>query len=109
VLKKSIVKKPSYTSRKAEVSSLKECIEELLNSYKLKGKLNQTHVMTSWEKIMGVAIAKRTVSLSFSDKKLFVKLNSAPLKQELSMSKSKIIKMLNDDVGDTLVEEIIFL
>jgi len=103
------LKKPIHTSRKAEVSSLKECIEELLSSYKLKGKLNQTHVVTSWEKIMGSPIAKRTVNVFFQDKKLFVKLNSAPLKHELSMSKSKIIKMLNEDVGENLIEDVVFL
>lgn len=103
------MKKPFYTSRKAEVSSLKECIDELLNSYKLRGKLDQTHVISSWEKVMGSPIARRTVSLYFQEKKLFVKLNSAPLKHELSMSKSKIIKMLNEDVGAALVEDIVFL
>jgi predicted nucleic acid-binding Zn ribbon protein len=103
------VKRPFYSSRKADVSSLKECIDELLNSYKLKGKLDQTHVMASWEKVMGSPIASRTVSLSFQEKKLFVKLNSAPLKQELSMSKSKIIKLLNENVGANLIDEIIFL
>lgn len=103
------LKKPYYSPRKSEVSSLKECIDELLNSYKLKGKLNQTHILASWEKIMGNPIAKRTVQLFFQDNKLFVKLNSAPLKQELSMSKSKIIKLLNEDVGEKLIEDVVFL
>ena len=103
------MKKPFSSSRKAEVSSLKECIEELLSAYKLRGKLNQTHVLDSWAKIMGSTIAKRTEQIYFQDKKLFVKLNSAPLKHELSMSKNKIITLLNEDAGNRLIEEIVFL
>ena len=103
------MKKSSPTSRKADVSPLKDCIKELLDVYKLNGKINQTNIIASWEKIMGASIAKRTSKIYFQENKLFVKLNSAPLKQELTMSKSKIIKMLNEDAGSNVVEEIIFL
>jgi predicted nucleic acid-binding Zn ribbon protein len=103
------LKKPTHTSRKAEVSPLKDAINELLDAYKLKGKLNQNNIIGSWEKLMGAPIAKRTTKIYFQEKKLFVKLNSAPLKQELNLSKSKIIKMLNEDSGEIIVEEIIFL
>lgn len=58
---------------------------------------------------MGSPIAKRTSKIYFQENKLFVKLNSAPLKHELTMSKSKIIKMLNEDAGSNVIEEIIFL
>jgi predicted nucleic acid-binding Zn ribbon protein len=103
------VKRNSPTSRKTDATPLKECIDELLEVYKLKGRLNHAHVITSWEKIMGSPIAKRTSTIYFQDKKLFVKLTSAPLKQELSFSKSKILQMINADLGEKFVEDIVFI
>jgi hypothetical protein len=38
-----------------------------------------------------------------------VQLNSAPLKSELSMSRAKIVEILNKDLKEELLEEVIFL
>jgi predicted nucleic acid-binding Zn ribbon protein len=102
-------KKQEPTFRKAETSSLKEAIDELLNAYKLRSKYNETHIVAAWSRIMGPAIANRTSKIFIKNKKLYVQLNSAPLKSELTMSKSKIIEILNKDVQEELLEEVIFL
>jgi hypothetical protein len=54
-------------------------------------------------------ISNRTSKIFIKNKKLYVQINSAPLKNELSMSKSKILEMLNRDVSADVVEEVIFL
>ncbi len=97
------------TARKADTSSLKEAINELLNVYKLRGKYNETHVVASWSRLMGPAIANRTSKIYIKDKKLFVQINSAPLKSELTMSRSKIVEILNKDISEAIVEEVVFL
>jgi predicted nucleic acid-binding Zn ribbon protein len=102
-------KKQEQTFRKAETSSLKEAIDELLNAYKLRGKFNETHIVASWSRIMGPAIANRTSKIFIKNKKLYVQLNSAPLKSELSMSRAKIVEILNKDLKEELLEEVIFL
>ena len=102
-------KKQEQTFRKAETSSLKEAIDELLNAYKLRGKYNETHIVAAWSRIMGPAIANRTNKIYVKNKKLYIQLNSAPLKNELSMSKSKILEILNKDVQQELLEEVVFL
>ncbi|HEY8402728.1 MAG TPA: DUF721 domain-containing protein [Cytophagaceae bacterium] len=104
--------KSKYTyngGRKSETISLKECIDNLLDAYKLRGKYNETHIINSWERIMGKAIASRTTKLLIRGEKMYVELNSAPLKQELNLSKSKIIKLLNDDLGVEVIKEINFI
>ena len=102
-------KKNEPSFRKAETSSLKEAIDELLNAYKLRGKFNETHIVSAWSRIMGPAIANRTSKIFIKNKKLYIQLNSAPLKSELSMSKSKILEILNKDVQEEVLEEVIFL
>lgn len=101
--------KKEQTSRKASTASLKDAIHELLNTYKLKGKYNETHVIAAWSRLMGPMIANRTSKIFIKNKKLYVQLNSAPLKNELSMSRTKILEMLNRDVSADVLEEIVFL
>lgn len=101
-------KYPQFT-RNAEPSTLQECISKLLDIYKLRGKMNQTHVMDSWSRLLGKVVASRTEKLFMRNKTLYVKLNSAPLKHELSMGKSKLIVLLNKEFKEAVVEDIVFL
>jgi predicted nucleic acid-binding Zn ribbon protein len=88
--------------------SLKEVITELLKTYRLQGGLNEVKLINSWEKLMGKMIANHTKEIYIIKTKLFVKLDSAALREELHFAKSKIIKMLNDEVGEKVIEDIVF-
>ncbi|MES2592793.1 MAG: DUF721 domain-containing protein [Bacteroidota bacterium] len=87
--------------------SLKDAIEQLLKVYKLDDKLAESRLISSWESVMGPMISKHTSDLSIRHKQLFVTLDSAALRNELSLAKTKIVKMLNDAVGTTVINEII--
>ncbi|KAA9339982.1 DUF721 domain-containing protein [Adhaeribacter soli] len=99
----------SLNSRKADIQPLKESLQALVNAYKLQGKLNEVTIVESWEKIMGRAIALKTQQLYFRDGKLFVRLTSAPLKHELTMAKTKVIELINAEVGVQAIKEVVFL
>lgn len=101
--------KKNYTARKADTYTLKEALNELLNAYKIRGKYNETYLIASWSRIMGMAIANRTGKIYINNKKLFIQITSAPLKSELVMSKSKIIEILNREAKEEIVEDVIFL
>lgn len=88
--------------------SLKSAITEFLKVSRLSGKLAEQKIIDGWEKIMGKMIARHTKQISISNKKLFLQLDSAPLKQELFYSREKIIKMLNEEAGENIIEEVIF-
>ena len=87
---------------------LKDAIGEFLKVSRLSGKLAEQKVIDGWEKLMGKMIAKHTRQISISNKKLFLYLDSAPLKQELFYSREKLIKILNDEAGEEVIEEIVF-
>jgi hypothetical protein len=95
--------------RKAESTPLKQALNELLNVYHLKGKSEQTHLITSWRQLMGNAIANRTTRIFIQDNKLFLQINSAPLKNELLMGKNKILEILNREVEETKLEDVVFI
>ena len=88
--------------------SLKEAIDQLLKAYKLDDKLAERRLISSWDSVMGAMIAKHTKDLAIRNKQLFVTLDSSALRNELSMAKTKIIKMLNDEVGQEVITEVIF-
>lgn len=92
--------------RKSNEESIKEVINQLLDSYKLRDKLNKVKLLRSWEKIMGDAIAKRTDKIIFKEKVLTIYLTSAPLKEELTYGKEKIKKLLNEELGGEFIEEV---
>ena len=96
------------SNRKNDTESVKDAIESMLDSYKLRGKFDQTKLIGSWESLMGKPIARRTEKLYVKDKVLFVKLNSAPLRQELTMKKSKVLEIIHENFNKELVVDVLF-
>ncbi|GAB2945282.1 hypothetical protein GCM10027048_07830 [Hymenobacter coalescens] len=99
----------SEFSRQADIVPLKDGIQALLKAYRLQGKMNEVYVVSSWERIMGRAVALKTQEVYFRNGKLFVRLSSAPLKHELFMAKTRVAEIINAEVGETLIQEIVFL
>jgi predicted nucleic acid-binding Zn ribbon protein len=93
--------------RRSNEKPLKAAIEEFLDSFHLRDKLNETKVIQSWEKVVGEMVAKNTSQLHIRNKVLFVKVNSAALRNELLFARQKIIQALNREVGNTVIEEIV--
>lgn len=87
--------------------TLKQAINQLIESYQLRGKLTETQLNDSWEEIMGKVIAKYTRSLQLNNGRLVVKLSSSVLRQELTYKKSEMVERLNERLGGELVKDII--
>lgn len=100
--------KNKFSDRKSGTSSVKDAIEAMLDSYKLRGKFDQTKLINSWESMMGKPISRRTEKIFIKEKMLFVKLNSAPLRQELTIAKSKVLEIIHKHFDKNLVEDIKF-
>ncbi|MBL0049487.1 MAG: DUF721 domain-containing protein [Bacteroidetes bacterium] len=89
--------------------SLKEVINELLASYCLDGKLHEVRLINSWESLMGISVAKQTSRIYINKKTLFVELNSAALRNELSYAKAKLVDLLNKEAKHNVITDIVFL
>ncbi len=88
---------------------LKEVIEQMLKTYHLKRKFDETGLIAAWPDIMGKAIANRTKELFIRERKLFVRIESAVVKNELLMMRSQIIEKMNEHAGGHVIDEIILL
>lgn len=94
--------------RQSEIS-LKDAIEKLLNTYKLKSKVQEAQLVAAWESIMGKMIERHTRDLYIKNKKLFVKLDSAVIRQELMYARTTVLEKVNQELGAKVIEEVVFL
>ncbi len=95
--------------RKTTTAPLKEVIDEMLDYYKLRVKFDESYIAAHWERIMGAPIASRTTQIYVKEGKLFIQLDSAPLRSELLIAKNKILTMINKAIGSDLLNEVVFL
>ena len=97
------------TGRRSEAAPLKDVFEELLQHYSLNERFHERKVVSEWADIMGHTVAKRTSSLFVKEKKLYVKLNSGPVKKELMMNKTKVLALISERYGQHVIEDVVFL
>jgi len=95
--------------RKPNDITMKEAIHKLLNVYRLKSRFDETSVVAFWPELMGKAVANRTTQIYVSQKKLFVRLESAVIKNELLMVRAGIIQKINERAGTEVITDIVFL
>ena len=87
--------------------TIKQALDEMIESYGMKAKLNSVKATEAWEKMVGKMIAKHTRNVYVKNRKLFIFLDSAPLKQELSYQKTRVVELLNEEVGEEVILEVI--
>ncbi len=97
------------SNRKSSISTVGESLKELLKAYRIQGKFDATRLTSSWERLMGRPIARRTKRVFIKDRKLFVELSSAPLKHQLVLSKDIILDIFEREFGQNMVDDIIFI
>lgn len=83
-------------------------IDKFLRSTGMNTKLDELKLIASWEKIVGSPVAKYTKELFIRNRQLFVRLDSAALRHELSLAKESLVKKLNEEAGGTVIENIVF-
>ena len=93
--------------KKSEIS-LGEAIKEVLKRLRMDEKLEEISLIDSWEKVVGPMISRHTDNLVVRNKILYVNLDSAPLRSELMLARSKIVKTLNKEAGKKVIEDIVF-
>ncbi|MEQ8712777.1 MAG: DUF721 domain-containing protein [Cyclobacteriaceae bacterium] len=98
--------KKSY--RNQNTSSLKDVMGQLLETYRIDQKFSETELISAWGRLMGKPIANRTSQLFVHKKVLYVKLTSAPLKHELTLSKSKVLEIIRREFNDQILDDIVF-
>ena len=95
--------------RKSNEILLKDAIEAFLKENNLETKLNETRLIGAWENVTGKLIARHTLQMYVKNRVLFVKVDAAALREELTYQKSKLVKKLNKVAGIDVIDDIRFL
>ncbi len=93
--------------RKSNVNSLSEVIEQLLDQYRLRDRLNEIRIRKAWEDTMGNAICNRTTDIKIKSDILFISVSSAPLRDELQYQKPRILELMNKALGGAYLKQVI--
>ncbi len=99
---------PRY-KRTSNEESIDEVVTKLLKAYGLTKNFDEYEAINSFKKLMGAPIVKYTEKIHLKNKRMYVKLTSSIIREELSMGRSKIIDMINEDLGRTVVLDIVFV
>ncbi len=86
-------------------------LESLLDHYvranNLQQGLSEYRVTKAWYTLLGKTVANATRSIYVKDRKLFVKLHSSVMRNELSLIKGDIIMRLNEFAGSEVIDDVI--
>ena len=95
------------SKRQNEFHSIQDLMKNVIKENKLTKGMQKIAVNDAWVKLMGQGVASYTNKVELNGKTLIVNLKSSVLREELSYGKEKIIKMMNEEVGEKLISKII--
>ena len=73
----------------------------------LEQKVLNQRLQDAWNQIASPMIQKYTYKIFYSKRKLYLKLSSSVLRHELSMGKQKLVRNMNEELGEELIDDVI--
>ena len=93
--------------RNNEHISIQDALKEFVETNKLEKGLDKINVADAWAKLMGNGVNNYTTAVNLERETLYVQLSSSVLREELSYGKEKIVNMLNEELGKTIIKKLI--
>ncbi|SDS77124.1 Protein of unknown function [Maribacter dokdonensis] len=94
-------------SRGNENTSMKEALSAFIQKNKLEKGIDKVDARAAWAKLMGNGVDNYTTEIELKFGTLYVSLSSSILREELSLGKSKIVRMINEEIGKEVVKKLI--
>ncbi len=93
--------------RRSKTEKIDQLIQQVLKENNLDGKLKEYKLVASWEKVIGKTVANATTDIYIRNRKLFVKVRSSVIRNELLMIKDGLINALNREVEAKIIDDLI--
>ncbi len=94
--------------RRSQAESLTTLLGEFLREEGLETPLNQRRLISSWPEVVGPTIARYTGDVFIKNQTLYVRIKSAPLKNDLMMGRASLVSQLNQHIGAQVIADIVF-
>ena len=92
---------------KEEFLPIKDAINDLLSSYHLESKFNEAQLIASWERLVGIPVAKRTRKVFIKKKVLYVEFKTAAMKNDFLLHKAKVLEVFQKEFGPIITDIVI--
>jgi predicted nucleic acid-binding Zn ribbon protein len=79
----------------------------LIDAFGMREKMDELDIASAWDNVVGGMVARHTVSVRLRRGRLTVRVDSAPLRHELSYMREALKEILNKRAGRVVVEEIV--
>ncbi len=93
--------------RYKENMSIADALKGFIKENNLDKGLKKINAQNAWYAVMGQSIEAYTNSVELKNQTLVVRLSSAPLREELSYGKTKIITNINEYLRSDIIKELI--
>lgn len=90
------------------VTSLGDAIRDFLKRNRLEQGHTEAILISKWENVVGEMIARHTTNMNIYKRTLYVQLDSAALRNELTYAREKIRKALNKEAGGEVIDAVVF-
>lgn len=88
-------------------STVGAILKQIIQVNKLQPGMDEIDVRSAWANLMGNGVNSYTQNVVLKGTTLYVELTSSVLREELSLGKSKIIKMINDELRRDVVLNVV--
>lgn len=89
--------------------SLKSELDNFMNYLGLDSRMQEMQILSVWSDCVGESIARYSSPVEIRKSKLFVSVENAAWRYELSLKKNEIIDKLNVSLKKKLIRDIIFI
>ncbi len=87
--------------------SMADVLKEFIYENKLEKGMDKVDAKEAWKKLMGNGVNHYTTGIELENDVLYVSLSSSVLREELGHGRTKIIAMLNEELGKELVKKLV--
>lgn len=94
---------------KFEPHSLKEVLAEIKEQKNLARGFKQQKLEDAWREITGSIVSRYTTEVRWRGNRIYVRLSSAPLRNELSVGKDQLLKNLQEQLPELDIKNIVLL
>ena len=90
-----------------EEQPIGDVLKQFMQANRLQDGMDKLDVREAWKNLMGNGVNNYTREIMLRNNTLYVELTSSVLREELSLGKTKIITMINDELKREVVKNIV--
>ena len=94
--------------KRSEAESIGDILRTFIETPDSREQLNRQKVSYFWSRVVGPEVNRHTTRRYVEDRVLHVYIDSAAIKSEMAFAANSLIKVLNNEVGVSVIDKIIF-